>query len=444
MSVQITLERDGHDQPWGFRLQGGVDVGLPLSVLRVLVGTPAEVVLKKGDVISKIGNTGTHNLSHQQAVDLFNCAGNQLNVTLKRAGPGGVVATSSQPSVSSLQASAAIRQQQQQQQAVVAAPSAGNTCEPYRTLPLIQPSVKVLNEFGAGTYSHLKLQEEICTGVREPQLVPVTPAQAQALKANEFIMKQKVVSMRSRSPDPSVSIRSLLRPTPLFRGRPAWKDNSFSSVGRNCFRLGGQMIALKPAKSRIIPGAPMRTIGAFKPKPLMSPNMWRTMLKATPVKAAPVKKEKKKREPLPEITLRKEQVIRIATRDIMEEYCDQVVKEGLPGKKFKPRNLKPKVHEGIVGPAKMTEVEVLFLQGKRQVQMTVVIRRFEEYEDFFTIGDKTKLPPGPCASFTFSLDYMNGMKPAAPKIPEKTFETVDVEQTVNVMACYDPMNVEAY
>ena len=33
--MSVTLERDGHDQQWGFRLQGGSDLGTPLSVQRV-------------------------------------------------------------------------------------------------------------------------------------------------------------------------------------------------------------------------------------------------------------------------------------------------------------------------------------------------------------------------------------------------------------------------
>ncbi|CAL4120850.1 unnamed protein product, partial [Meganyctiphanes norvegica] len=83
--VHLVLERDGHDQPWGFRLQGGADVGLPLSVQRVLVGTPSEGTFFKGDVIQKVSYTDTKGLSHQQAADLFNNAGNQIHVYVKRS-----------------------------------------------------------------------------------------------------------------------------------------------------------------------------------------------------------------------------------------------------------------------------------------------------------------------------------------------------------------------
>ncbi|XP_069941433.1 PDZ and LIM domain protein 3 isoform X8 [Cherax quadricarinatus] len=97
--IELVLERDGHDQPWGFRLQGGVDVALPLSVQRVLVGTPADGTLLKGDIITRISCTETKNITHQQAADLFNNAGNQIAVQIKRTGvhttPAGATATTS-------------------------------------------------------------------------------------------------------------------------------------------------------------------------------------------------------------------------------------------------------------------------------------------------------------------------------------------------------------
>jgi len=33
--LQVRLVRDGFNQPWGFRLAGGADLGLPLTVQRV-------------------------------------------------------------------------------------------------------------------------------------------------------------------------------------------------------------------------------------------------------------------------------------------------------------------------------------------------------------------------------------------------------------------------
>ncbi|XP_042229992.1 LIM domain-binding protein 3-like isoform X5 [Homarus americanus] len=193
--ISIVLERDGHDQPWGFRLQGGVDVAMPLSVQRVLVGTPSEGVLLKGDIITKISCTETKNITHQQAADLFNNAGNQIAVQIKRAGvqPTPAAASTAAPLVNGSPV-----------QPPVSVPVSGgvplpgitsNTTarpEPYRTLPLVQPSAKVRADLGVGSISHLKMQDDHISGVKEPQFVPQSQAVAAKAKHDEIIMKQKV------------------------------------------------------------------------------------------------------------------------------------------------------------------------------------------------------------------------------------------------------------
>jgi len=86
MSLELKLERDGKDQAWGFRLQGGSDVGCPLSILRVVVGSPADSVLKKGDVLTQLGGKDAATLTHQDAVDAFERACNAIAVQVKRDG----------------------------------------------------------------------------------------------------------------------------------------------------------------------------------------------------------------------------------------------------------------------------------------------------------------------------------------------------------------------
>ncbi|XP_076059052.1 uncharacterized protein LOC143035851 isoform X9 [Oratosquilla oratoria] len=192
MASTITLERDGHDQPWGFRLQGGVDVGIPLSVQRVLVGTPAEGVLLKGDVITKISQTDAKNLTHQQAADLFNNAGNQIAVSIKRSGHSGgavPVVNGTSSTTSAVPASPPVS-------GGVALPglvtlSTARSSDPYRTTPLITPGAKVKAEIGTGSMQHLKMQEDHITGVKEPQYVPVPQSVVRNQKANEILMKQK-------------------------------------------------------------------------------------------------------------------------------------------------------------------------------------------------------------------------------------------------------------
>nr|XP_045609525.1 PDZ and LIM domain protein 3-like isoform X5 [Procambarus clarkii] len=191
--INLVLERDGHDQPWGFRLQGGVDVAMPLSVQRVLVGTPADGTLLKGDIITKISCTETKGITHQQAADLFNNAGNQIAVQLKRAGvqTTPAAATSAAPLVNGSPAPAPSSVPVSGSQPGINTSTAARK-EPYRTLPLVQPSAKVRSDLGVGSISHLKMQDDHISGLKEPQYVPQSQALTIKAKHDELIMKQKV------------------------------------------------------------------------------------------------------------------------------------------------------------------------------------------------------------------------------------------------------------
>ncbi|XP_063587297.1 LIM domain-binding protein 3-like isoform X3 [Penaeus indicus] len=220
--IRVTLERDGHDQPWGFRLQGGVDVAMPLSVQRVLVGTPADGVLIKGDVITKISCTDTKGITHQQAADLFNNAGNQIDVYLKRPGapapppapaaaaapqtplvnggpdqsPTAASSKSENPAVRSLpKTQFALKSQLSQlpqRSPTVNMEALSIQSQPYRTLPLVQPSAKARSDMGIGSISHLKMQDDHISGDKQPQLAPHSQALAAKAKHDELVMKQKV------------------------------------------------------------------------------------------------------------------------------------------------------------------------------------------------------------------------------------------------------------
>uniref|UniRef100_A0A1W7R9Z1 PDZ and LIM domain protein 7 n=1 Tax=Hadrurus spadix TaxID=141984 RepID=A0A1W7R9Z1_9SCOR len=82
--VTVDLVRDGQATAWGFRLQGGYDVGLPLTIQRVFLGSPSEGELHRGDVILMIGNKKTDNMTHQEASDIFRKAGNNLRLMVHR------------------------------------------------------------------------------------------------------------------------------------------------------------------------------------------------------------------------------------------------------------------------------------------------------------------------------------------------------------------------
>lgn len=85
--VSVNLRRDGPGTAWGFRLQGGRDVGMPLVVQRVFLGSPSEGELQRGDVILQVANRDGMKLAHMDAHDVIKNSGNNLNLVVQRA-PG--------------------------------------------------------------------------------------------------------------------------------------------------------------------------------------------------------------------------------------------------------------------------------------------------------------------------------------------------------------------
>lgn len=85
MAQIIDLKRKDTSHPWGFKMQGGTDVGMPLFVAHV---TPQSVAahcgLKPGDGILRIGQQDTASLTHEQARGEIIRSGNEFNVTIQR------------------------------------------------------------------------------------------------------------------------------------------------------------------------------------------------------------------------------------------------------------------------------------------------------------------------------------------------------------------------
>lgn len=88
MSVQVVqLRRMENSQPWGFRLKGGVDQGLPLHVEHVQPkGRAASTGLCVGDLVIAICGASTQNMSHGQVKSEMLRAGNELDLTVQRDG----------------------------------------------------------------------------------------------------------------------------------------------------------------------------------------------------------------------------------------------------------------------------------------------------------------------------------------------------------------------
>ena len=85
--LKITINRKDKNQSWGFKIVGGVDVGLVLKVLRIVgVDTPAyESGLLEHDVIVSVGEELVTLMTHQQAVDTIKrVTGTSLELTVQR------------------------------------------------------------------------------------------------------------------------------------------------------------------------------------------------------------------------------------------------------------------------------------------------------------------------------------------------------------------------
>ncbi|XP_011193382.1 PDZ and LIM domain protein Zasp isoform X8 [Zeugodacus cucurbitae] len=84
--LQVKLSRFDA-QPWGFRLQGGVDFATPLVVQKVNGGSLAEKAgLIPGDAVLKINDVDVFNLRHKDAQDVVVRSGNNFVLTVQRGG----------------------------------------------------------------------------------------------------------------------------------------------------------------------------------------------------------------------------------------------------------------------------------------------------------------------------------------------------------------------
>lgn len=83
--INVCLTREAANQPWGFRLQGGKDRGLPFQLLKVpLDSIASHSGCKSGDYLVKINGENVFDLGHEQAKDLIRRAGNKLNLVVER------------------------------------------------------------------------------------------------------------------------------------------------------------------------------------------------------------------------------------------------------------------------------------------------------------------------------------------------------------------------
>ncbi len=85
--VNVKLVRDDSSTPWGFRLEGGVDLGHPLNIQRVVPGSVAEWSgLRGGDIVHRINRVETRYLTHEQAKMEIIRSSNDFEMVVERGG----------------------------------------------------------------------------------------------------------------------------------------------------------------------------------------------------------------------------------------------------------------------------------------------------------------------------------------------------------------------
>merc|ERR1712184_137202 len=83
--INVCLARESASQPWGFRLQGGKDRGLPFQLLKVpLDSIASHSGAKSGDYLVKIGGHDVFHLNHEEAKELIRQGGNKLLLVVER------------------------------------------------------------------------------------------------------------------------------------------------------------------------------------------------------------------------------------------------------------------------------------------------------------------------------------------------------------------------
>ncbi|XP_041818826.1 LIM domain-binding protein 3b isoform X2 [Chelmon rostratus] len=72
--------------PWGFRLQGGKDFNMPLTISRITPGSKAVGgSLAQGDIISAIDGVSTEGMTHLEAQNKIKSATNKLSLTMLKS-----------------------------------------------------------------------------------------------------------------------------------------------------------------------------------------------------------------------------------------------------------------------------------------------------------------------------------------------------------------------
>ncbi|XP_046775954.1 LIM domain-binding protein 3 isoform X2 [Gallus gallus] len=83
MAYSVTLNGPG---PWGFRLQGGKDFNMPLTISRITPGSKAaQSQMNQGDLVVAIDGVNTDSMTHLEAQNKIKSANYNLSLTLQKS-----------------------------------------------------------------------------------------------------------------------------------------------------------------------------------------------------------------------------------------------------------------------------------------------------------------------------------------------------------------------
>uniref|UniRef100_A0A8B9QNC5 LIM domain binding 3 n=1 Tax=Apteryx owenii TaxID=8824 RepID=A0A8B9QNC5_APTOW len=83
MAYNVTLNGPG---PWGFRLQGGKDFNMPLTISRITPGSKAaQSQMNQGDLVVAIDGVNTDSMTHLEAQNKIKSASYNLSLTLQNS-----------------------------------------------------------------------------------------------------------------------------------------------------------------------------------------------------------------------------------------------------------------------------------------------------------------------------------------------------------------------
>ncbi|XP_075844820.1 LIM domain-binding protein 3 isoform X7 [Microtus pennsylvanicus] len=95
MSYSVTLTGPG---PWGFRLQGGKDFNMPLTISRITPGSKAaQSQLSQGDLVVAIDGVNTDTMTHLEAQNKIKSASYNLSLTLQKSKRPIAISTTAPP-----------------------------------------------------------------------------------------------------------------------------------------------------------------------------------------------------------------------------------------------------------------------------------------------------------------------------------------------------------